>query len=218
MQGTTVTFNFSRIGQRLPFQVRPHGFTLPKLDGEITMRHGDFRASSLRPAQAETRDRMHVHLEDVSGSGRGGKPQTALVELRNQGAAGETLTSTNVHAGIQVDMPSGLELSSWTRRAWVANIESDFASMWDNRAETATGKEPSAKAGNVVRLKADRGTIQIHKQQVACIFLVVGRFRRSWVEGRAMRLVRPYLLGPGARAWMCSNGGQRERHGGLQGF
>jgi len=168
--GGTLDFNagyngdvqLSRIGQRLHFKSVRTDLQLPKLDGEITMRHGDFRASSVTgPLKLNTRSN-DVHLEDVSGSVEV-ENRNGLVELRTKAPLGN-IDINNVHGGIQVDMPSASNFQL-DAQSMGGNIESDFSVNVDNRGRDATAQGTVGKGGNVVRLKADRGTIQIHKQQ-----------------------------------------------------
>ncbi len=59
----------SHIGQRLHFKSVRTDLQLAKLDGEISMGHGDLRATlCCRTRQADTRSN-EVHFEDVSGAG-----------------------------------------------------------------------------------------------------------------------------------------------------
>jgi len=167
--GGTLDFNagyngdvqLSRIGQRLHFKSVRTDLQLPKLDGEITLMHGDFRATSITgPLKLSTRSN-DVHLEDVSGSVEVDN-RNGLVELRTKGPLGN-IDINNVHGGIQLEMPS---VSNFQLEAesMGGEIESDFRVVVNNNGREATARGTVGKGGNSVRLKADRGTIQIRKQ------------------------------------------------------
>ena len=85
----------SHIAQRLHFKSVRTDLQLAKLDGEISMGHGDIRASDFAgPVKLNTRSN-EVHLEDVSGEveveNRNGivsiRPKTPLGKYRCQQCA-----------------------------------------------------------------------------------------------------------------------------------
>jgi hypothetical protein len=100
----------SRIGQRLHFKSVRTEFQLPKLDGEVTMGNGDFRANSVTgPLKLSTRSN-EVHLEEVSGS-VDVENRNGLVELRTKAPLGN-IEINNSRGGIELTMPPSAALSA----------------------------------------------------------------------------------------------------------
>ncbi len=167
--GGTLDFNagyngdvqLSRVSQRLHFKSVRTDLQLPKLDGEITMGHGDFRATSVSgPIKLNTRSN-EVHLEDVSGAVEV-ENRNGLVELRTKAPLGN-IEITNIHGGIQLDMPPNVNFQL-DAESMGGNIESDFSLNVDNKGRDATARGTVGKGGNSIHLKTERGTIQIRKQ------------------------------------------------------
>jgi DUF4097 and DUF4098 domain-containing protein YvlB len=151
----------SRIGQRLHFKSVRTDLQLPKLDGEITMGHGDFRANSITgPLKLSTRSN-DVHLEDVSGSVEV-ENRNGVVELRTKAPLGN-IDINNSRGGIELNMPpnSNFQVDAESQDG---NIESEFTLNVDNKGQNATARGSVGKGGSTVHLKTNRGTIQIHKQ------------------------------------------------------
>jgi DUF4097 and DUF4098 domain-containing protein YvlB len=152
----------SRIGQRLHFKSVRTDLQLAKLDGEISMGHGDLRASSVAgPVKLNTRSN-EVHLEDVSGEVEV-ENRNGLVEIRPKAPLGN-IDVNNVRGGIQLDLPeeASFRLDAQSKSG---NIDvSDFSVSVDNNSRDATARGTVGKGGPDIRLRSDRGTIQIRKQ------------------------------------------------------
>ena len=152
----------SHIGQRLHFKSVRTDLQLAKLDGEINMGHGDLRASSVTgPVKLNTRSN-EVHFEDVSGQVEI-ENRNGLVEIRPIAPMGN-IDVSNERGGIQLDLPekASFRLDAQSRNG---NIDvSDFSVNVDNRSQDATARGSVGKGGPDIRLRADRGTIQIRKQ------------------------------------------------------
>lgn len=152
----------SRIGQRLRFKSVRTDLQLAKLDGEISMGHGDLRASSVAgPVKLTTRSN-EVHLEDVSGEVEV-ENRNGLVEIRPKAPLGN-IDVNNVRGGIQLDLPeeASFRLDAQSKSG---NIDiSDFSVSVDNNSRDATARGTVGKGGPDIRLRSDRGTIQIRKQ------------------------------------------------------
>lgn len=152
----------SHIGQRLHFKSVRTDLQLAKLDGEINMGHGDLRASSVAgPVKLTTRSN-EVHLEDVSGEVEV-ENRNGLVEIRPKAPLGN-IDVNNVRGGIQIDMPenASFRLDAQSKSG---NIDvSDFSVTVDNRSQDSTARGAVGKGGPDIRLRTDRGTIQIRKQ------------------------------------------------------
>ncbi|MGZ4861110.1 MAG: DUF4097 family beta strand repeat-containing protein, partial [Candidatus Angelobacter sp.] len=71
---------------------------------------------------------------------------------------------TNVRGGIELDMPpaAGFRLDAESKNG---NIDvNDFSVSVDNQRQDSTARATIGKGGPDVRLRTDRGTIQIRKQ------------------------------------------------------
>ncbi|HZD93542.1 MAG TPA: DUF4097 family beta strand repeat-containing protein [Candidatus Sulfotelmatobacter sp.] len=151
----------SHIG-RLHFKSVRTDLQLAKLDGEINMGHGDLRASSVSgPVKLNTRSN-EVHLEDVSGEVEV-ENRNGVVELRAKAPLGN-IDINNVHGGIELDLPqsASFRLDAQSNNG---NIEvSDFSVNVDNNHRDASARGTVGKGGPDIRLRSDRGTIQIRKQ------------------------------------------------------
>jgi DUF4097 and DUF4098 domain-containing protein YvlB len=160
--GFTGNVQLAHIGQRLHFKSIRTDLQLAKLDGEIDMGHGDLRASSVAgPVKLSTRSN-EVHMEDVSGQVEI-ENRNGLVEVRPKAPLGN-IDINNEHGGIQLDLPeeASFRLDAQSRNG---NIDvSDFSVNVDNRSQDATARGSVGKGGPDIRLRSDRGTIQIRKQ------------------------------------------------------
>jgi DUF4097 and DUF4098 domain-containing protein YvlB len=152
----------SHIGQRLHFKSVRTDLQLAKLDGEISMGHGDLRASSLAgPVKLITRSN-EVHFEDVSGEVEV-ENRNGVVAIRPKAPLGN-IDISNAHGGIELDMPpsSGFRLDAQSTNG---NIDvNDFGVNVDNQRRDATARATIGKGGPDIRLRTDRGSIQIRKQ------------------------------------------------------
>jgi DUF4097 and DUF4098 domain-containing protein YvlB len=152
----------SHIGQRLHFKSVRTDLQLAKLDGEISMGHGDLRASSLAgPVKLTTRSN-EVHFEDVSGEVEV-ENRNGVVAIRPKAPLGN-IDISNAHGGIELDMPesAGFRLDAQSTNG---NIDvNDFGVNVDNQTRDATARATVGKGGPDIRLRTDRGSIQIRKQ------------------------------------------------------
>jgi DUF4097 and DUF4098 domain-containing protein YvlB len=152
----------SHIGQRLHFKSVRTDLQLAKLDGEISMGHGDLRASSLSgPVKLTTRSN-EVHFEDVSGEVEV-ENRNGVVSIRPKTPLGN-IDISNAHGGIELDMPpsAGFRLDAQSTNG---NIDvNDFGVNVDNQRRDATARATIGKGGPDIRLRTDRGSIQIRKQ------------------------------------------------------
>jgi DUF4097 and DUF4098 domain-containing protein YvlB len=152
----------SHIGQRLHFKSVRTDLQLAKLDGEISMGHGDLRASSFTgPVKLTTRSN-EVHFEDVSGEVEV-ENRNGVVAIRPKAPLGN-IDISNAHGGIELDMPesAGFRLDAQSTNG---NIDvNDFGVNVDNGRRDATARATIGKGGPDIRLRTDRGSIQIHKQ------------------------------------------------------
>ena len=152
----------SHIGQQLRFKSVRTDLQLAKLDGELSMGHGDIRAHSVvGPLKLNTHSN-EVHLEDISGEVEV-ENRNGLVELQTKAPLGN-IDISNVRGGIQLDLPESANFRLDAQSS-NGNIEvNDFSVNVDNRSKDATARGSVGKGGPDIRLRSDRGTIQIRKQ------------------------------------------------------
>jgi DUF4097 and DUF4098 domain-containing protein YvlB len=152
----------SHIGQRLHFKSVRTDLQLARLDGEINMGHGDLRGNSVfGPVKLNTRSN-EVHLEDVSGEVEV-ENRNGIVEVRTKAPLGN-IDINNVHGGIEVELPenASFRLDAQSRNG---NIDvGDFSVPVDNSSRDASARGAVGKGGPDIRLRSDRGTIQLRKQ------------------------------------------------------
>ena len=152
----------SHIGQRLHFKSVRTDLQLAKLDGEISMGHGDIRATSVAgPVKLNTRSN-EVHIEDVSGEVEVDN-RNGLVSIRPKAPLGN-IDVNNVRGGIELAWPpvAGFRLDAESKNGTID--VNDFSVSVDNQRQDASARATIGKGGPDIRLRTDRGTIQIRKQ------------------------------------------------------
>ncbi|HKD82546.1 MAG TPA: DUF4097 family beta strand repeat-containing protein [Candidatus Angelobacter sp.] len=160
--GYNGNIQLARIKQQLHLKSVRTDLQLAKLDGELNMGHGDLQGSSISgPVKLTTRSN-EVHLEDVSGE-IDVENRNGVVELKAKGPLGP-IDISNVHGGIELDLPENANFRL-DAKSTSGNIDiSDFSVNVDNSGSDATARGTVGKGGPDIRLRADRGTIQIRKQ------------------------------------------------------
>jgi DUF4097 and DUF4098 domain-containing protein YvlB len=152
----------SHIAQRLHFKSVRTDLQLAKLDGEMSMGHGDIRASDFAgPVKLNTRSN-EVHFEDVSGEVEV-ENRNGIVSIRPKTPLGN-IDVNNVRGGIELELPSaaGFRLDAESKDGTID--VNDFSVSVDNQRRDATARATVGKGGPDIRLRTDRGTIQIRKQ------------------------------------------------------
>src|SRR6185437_376877 len=152
----------SNIGQSLHFKSVRTDFRLAKLDGEISMGHGDIRATALDgPVKLDTRSN-EVHFDEVSGPVEV-QNRNGLVSIRPKTPLGN-IDVNNERGGIEIEMTPeiGFRLDAESKDGTID--VNDFSVSVDNRQRDATARATIGKGGPDIRLRTDRGTIQIRKQ------------------------------------------------------
>ncbi|MBZ5490479.1 MAG: DUF4097 family beta strand repeat-containing protein [Acidobacteriia bacterium] len=152
----------SHIGQRLHFKSVRTDLQLTKLDGEMSMGHGDIRATALAgPVKLNTRSN-EVHFEDVSGPVEV-ENRNGIVSIRPKTPLGN-IDINNVRGGIELELPqeTGFRLDAESKDGTID--VNDFNISVDNQRRDATARATVGKGGPDIHLRTDRGTIQIHKQ------------------------------------------------------
>jgi len=160
--GYNGTLQLSRISQRVHLKSVRTDLQLAKLDGEISMGHGDIRATEFAgPVKLSTRSN-EVHFEDVSGEVEV-ENRNGLVSIRPKTPLGN-IDINNVRGGIELEFPptAGFRLDAQSKDGTID--VNDFNINVDNQSRDATARATVGKGGPDVRLRTDRGTIEIRKQ------------------------------------------------------
>ena len=160
--GYNGTVQLSHITQRLHVKSVRTDLQLAKLDGEISMGHGDIRASEFAgPVKLNTRSN-EVHFEDVSGDVEV-ENRNGLVSIRPKTPLGN-IDVNNERGGIELELPPavGFKLDAESKDGTID--VNDFSVSVDNQRRDATARATIGKGGPDVHLRTDRGTIQIRKQ------------------------------------------------------
>lgn len=160
--GYNGTVQLSHIAQRLHLKSVRTDLQLAKLDGEISMGHGDIRATALAgPVKLNTRSN-EVHFDEVSGEVEV-ENRNGLVSIRPKTPLG-SIDVNNVRGGIELELPpvAGFRLDAESKDGTID--VNDFSVSVDNQRRDATARATVGKGGPDIRLRTDRGTIQIRKQ------------------------------------------------------
>jgi DUF4097 and DUF4098 domain-containing protein YvlB len=160
--GYNGTVQLSHISQRLHLKSVRTDLQLAKLDGEISMGHGDIRATALAgPVKLNTRSN-EVHFDEVSGEVEV-ENRNGIVSIRPKPPLGN-IDVNNVRGGIEIEMPpaAGFKLDAESKDGTI-DIN-DFSVSVDNQRRDAIARATIGKGGPDVRLRTDRGTIEIRKQ------------------------------------------------------
>jgi DUF4097 and DUF4098 domain-containing protein YvlB len=160
--GYNGTVQLSHIGQHLHLKSVRTDLQLAKLDGEISMGHGDIRANSLLgPVKLNTRSN-EVHFEDVSGE-VDVENRNGLVSIRPKAPLGN-IDVNNVRGGIELEMPASADFRL-DAQSKSGNIDAnDFSITVDNERRDSTARATIGKGGPDIHLRTERGSIQIRKQ------------------------------------------------------
>jgi DUF4097 and DUF4098 domain-containing protein YvlB len=160
--GYNGTLQLAHIGDRLHLKSVRTDLQLAKLDGEISMGHGDIRATALAgPVKLNTRSN-EVHFDEVSGQVEV-ENRNGIVSIRPKTPLGN-IDINNVRGGIEIELPpeSGFRLDAESKDGTID--VNDFSISVDNQSRDATARASVGKGGPDIRLRTDRGTIQIRKQ------------------------------------------------------
>jgi len=155
------SIQLAKIDKQVRFNSTRTDLQMARLQGDLTMDRGDLRVTSATgpfKLDAQTKD---VHLEEVTGDIRIDN-RRGSVELRASAPLGSVEVS-NVRGDIEISVPdkSGFQVEAASDNG---EIQSDFDLTIDNKARNATAKGTVGKGGPMLRLKTNRGTIQIRKQ------------------------------------------------------
>src|SRR5579859_1326338 len=135
----------SHIGQTLHFKSVRTDFQLAKLDGEISMGHGDIRATAIAgPVKLSTRSN-EVHFEDVSGEVEV-ENRNGIVSIRPKTPLGN-IDVNNERGGIELELPqeTGFRLDAESKDGTID--VNDFNISVDNQRRDATARATVGKGG-----------------------------------------------------------------------
>lgn len=160
MTGSYSGIELSHVASQVKFSSSRTDLQMAKLDGDLSMDHGDLKANSVAGPFILRTDAKDVQLDRVTGDvhidDRHGdiEMQAAAplgsVEITTTG--GEIKVSLPENPGFQVDAQSA-----------GGEIQTDYSLNINNDRSTATAIGTVGKGGPLVRLKTNRGTIQIRK-------------------------------------------------------
>jgi len=160
--GYNGTVQLAHIAQRLHLKSVRTDLQLAKLDGEMSLGHGDIRATALvGPVKLNTRSN-EVHFDEVSGEVEV-ENRNGIVSIRPKTPLGN-IDVNNVRGGIELEMPpvAGFKLDAESKGGTID--VNDFNVSVDNQRRDASARATIGKGGPDVRLRTDRGTIEIRKQ------------------------------------------------------
>jgi hypothetical protein len=150
----------ARIGKQVSFKTDRTDMQFAKLEGDLSMDPGSLRATSLiGPFRLRTSSK-NVELEKLDGDVQI-EDRNAPVELHLKAPLGKV--EVDNHRGqIIVDVPadSGFQVDAESN---YGNIKSDFDLDINNSRRDATARGTIGKGGPQIRLRTERGTIQIRK-------------------------------------------------------
>jgi DUF4097 and DUF4098 domain-containing protein YvlB len=158
--GVSGDIALSHITGQVHFKSLRTDLQFSKLDGELNMNSGDLHANSLAGPFTLSTQTKDVRLEDVTGSihiedHRGDIDVQAKAPLGNV-----DITTTGGEINISLPEQAGFQVDAESKGG---EIQSDFGLTINNDKDDATATGAVGKGGPQVRLKTNRGTIQIHK-------------------------------------------------------
>jgi DUF4097 and DUF4098 domain-containing protein YvlB len=158
--GISGDIQLSHIAGTVHFKSLRTDLQFGKLDGDLTMDGGDLRANSVAGPFTLSTQTKDVHLDDVTGSvhiddRRGDVEMQAKAPLGNV-----DISTTGGEINIGLPEKPGFQLDAESDSG---EIQSDFGLTINNQSSNATASGTVGKGGPSVRLKTNRGTIQIHK-------------------------------------------------------
>ncbi|HLJ91438.1 MAG TPA: DUF4097 family beta strand repeat-containing protein [Candidatus Angelobacter sp.] len=154
--------HLARLSRPLHFSSTRTDLQFAKLGGELSMESGELHANSITgPFQLKTRQK-EVHVDDLSGD-VSIVDEEGDIDLQAKAPLGN-IDITNKAAEIKVTLPekAAFEVEAQSDGG---EIQSDFSLNINNGDSRATAKGTIGKGGPKIRLKTERGTIQLSKEQ-----------------------------------------------------
>lgn len=161
LNGTyTGDLDVSHVAGQVKFTSSRTDLQIAKVDGQLTMDGSDLKANSVAGPFTLRTEAKDIQLDNVSGNvhiddRRGDielEPGTPLGNVEVSTTGGEISIKLPETPGFQVDAESD-----------GGEIQSDFSLNINNDRRTATATGSIGKGGPQIKLKTDRGTIQIKK-------------------------------------------------------
>lgn len=162
LTGTYVgSIQLARVGKQVRFNSTRTDMQFARLEGDLTMDRGDLQVNSATGPfrlDAQTKD---VRLENVTGEIRI-QDRRGEINVRPQAPVG-AIDISNMRGDINISLPekAGFQIEAESDQG---DIQSDFNLNVNNARRNATASGVIGKGGPLVRLKTNRGTIQIQKQ------------------------------------------------------
>jgi DUF4097 and DUF4098 domain-containing protein YvlB len=158
--GFSGDLQFSHIFGPVHFKSLRTDLQFGKLDGDLNMDGNDLRANSVAGPFTLSTQTKDIHLEDITGSvhiddRRGDIEVEAKAPLGNV-----DISTTGGEINISLPEKPGFQLDAESDSG---EIQSDFSLSVNNQTKNATATGAVGTGGPVVKLKTNRGTIQIHK-------------------------------------------------------
>ncbi len=131
-----------------------------KLDGDLSMNGDDLHANAISGPFTLSTQTKDVHLDGVTG-GVHIDDHRADIEVQTKTPLGNVdITTTGGEINLGLPDNAGFQVDA---RSDQGEIQSDFGLSLNNQSTNATASGTVGKGGPQVRLRTDRGTIQIHK-------------------------------------------------------
>jgi DUF4097 and DUF4098 domain-containing protein YvlB len=150
----------SHIAGPIHFKSLRTDLQLAKLDGDLNIDGSDLRANSIAGPFTLTTQTKDVHLEDITGSIHI-EDRRGDIEVQTKAPLGNVdISTTGGEISISLPEKPGFQMDAESDSG---EIQSDFGLSINNQSSNATATGTVGKGGPQVKLKTDRGTIQIRK-------------------------------------------------------
>lgn len=150
----------TRITGPLHFKSSRTDLQLEKIDGDLTMDGGDLHANSVTGPFTLSTQTKDVHLDEVTGSVHI-DDRRGDIEVQAKAPLGNVdITTTGGEINISLPEKPGFQLDAQSDSG---EIQSDYGLTINNSNNNANATGTIGKGGPQVRLRTNRGTIQIHK-------------------------------------------------------
>jgi DUF4097 and DUF4098 domain-containing protein YvlB len=157
------TLRLSHIAKQVHFSSPRTDLQFERLDGDLTMEMDSLHANTIAgPLKLDTHSKS-VHLEDVSGDVHIDN-KNASIELQPKAPLGN-MDVTTVRGEIDLSLPHNAAFQLDAQSVGGEIQASDFNVNVDNSERIARAMGTIGKGGPTIRLRADRGTIQIKKSE-----------------------------------------------------
>jgi DUF4097 and DUF4098 domain-containing protein YvlB len=157
------TLRLSHIAKQVHFSSPRTDLQFERLDGDLTMEMDSLHANTIAgPLKLDTHSKS-VHMEDVSGDVHI-DDKNASIELQPKQPLGN-MDVTSVRGEIDLSLPRTAAFQLDAQSVGGEIQAPDFSLNVDNNGRIATATGTVGKGGPTIRLRADRGTIQIKKSE-----------------------------------------------------